>query len=61
MTEDGKTSPPCDLCGLDVETDAFTIRTQDGVLKFCCDGCEGIYRMLNDVTEIKADDERAAE
>lgn len=54
-------TPPCDLCGLDVETDSFTIKTKDKVLKFCCDGCVGIYRMLNDVEEVEEENDQAAE
>ena len=47
-----KASGGCDLCGLPVEGKPFELRTPAGVLQFCCDGCRGIYRLLNDVDEI---------
>ncbi|MDD3447574.1 MAG: metal-binding protein [Gammaproteobacteria bacterium] len=39
----------CDLCGLPVEGKPFELRTPGGVLQFCCDGCRGIYLLLNEV------------
>lgn len=38
----------CDLCGLDVGAKPFTLQTPGRTLKFCCDGCLGIYRMLHE-------------
>lgn len=49
---------PCALCGLDIEQ-ASVLRTRDKDLKFCCEGCLGIYQLVNDVEP--ADDRKAAE
>jgi hypothetical protein len=38
----------CDLCGLPVETDAFSVLTTSGPKQFCCEGCDGVYRMLHE-------------
>jgi len=38
----------CDLCGLPVETPGFTLKTQEGDKAFCCEGCKGIYQLLNE-------------
>lgn len=44
-----KTREPCDLCGLDIEDDRFRLRTpSQGEKKFCCEGCLGIWRLVND-------------
>lgn len=56
-----KSNPPCDLCGLDVESEDFVIRTREKTLKFCCEGCVGIFRMLNDPEEIDENIDQAAE
>ncbi|NOQ63893.1 MAG: metal-binding protein [Methyloprofundus sp.] len=38
----------CDLCGLVVEIDGFTVDIKEGkTLKFCCAGCLSVYRLLN--------------
>jgi hypothetical protein len=42
----------CDLCGLDVGNRPFLLRTAEKTLQFCCEGCVGIYRMLNNVREV---------
>ncbi|MFZ2169837.1 MAG: heavy metal translocating P-type ATPase metal-binding domain-containing protein [Methylococcaceae bacterium] len=42
------TKKACDLCGLAVETPGFTLRTKEGDKAFCCEGCKGIYQLLND-------------
>jgi hypothetical protein len=39
---------PCALCGLDIEQETV-LRTAGGVMRFCCEGCLGIYRLVNDV------------
>jgi len=44
MTEEKKS---CDLCGLPVEVSGFQIMTKEGLKQFCCEGCLGIYQMLN--------------
>ncbi|TCJ11628.1 metal-binding protein [Parasulfuritortus cantonensis] len=38
----------CDLCGLDVGARPFCLQAGGKTLKFCCDGCLGIYRMLHE-------------
>ena len=38
----------CDLCGLPVEVDGFTLKTSDGDKQFCCEGCKGIFQMLHE-------------
>jgi hypothetical protein len=45
MSEEKK---PCDLCGLPVEVDGFFLLTKKGKKNFCCEGCLGIYQMLNE-------------
>ncbi len=46
MTE---TKKICDLCGLVVETPGFTLKTkEEGDKAFCCEGCKGIYQLLNE-------------
>jgi len=42
----------CDLCGLDVGKKPFFLHTAEKTLQFCCEGCVGIYRMLNNVQEV---------
>lgn len=39
--------PACDLCGLPVEIPDFQLSTTNGLKKFCCEGCLGIYEMLH--------------
>lgn len=39
---------PCDLCGLPVEVTGFTLLTKEGGKTFCCEGCQGIFQMLNE-------------
>jgi hypothetical protein len=38
----------CDLCGLPVVRSSFTLKTKEGEKEFCCEGCKGIYQLLND-------------
>jgi len=38
----------CDLCGLPVEVSGFTLLTKEGKKTFCCEGCQGIFQMLNE-------------
>lgn len=45
---------PCDLCSLPVGHKPFVLHTAQKTLQFCCDGCQGIYRMLHDVHELPA-------
>ena len=52
MTNEKKS---CDLCGLPVEIEGFTLLTKEGNKEFCCEGCQGIYQMLNE-DKLLADD-----
>ncbi|MEI8209314.1 MAG: heavy metal translocating P-type ATPase metal-binding domain-containing protein [Methylococcales bacterium] len=47
----------CDLCGLPVEVFAFTLKTKEGEKLFCCEGCKGIFQLLNE-DEILSDPEQ---
>ena len=38
----------CDLCGLPVEISGFFLKTKEGDKAFCCEGCKGIYQLLNE-------------
>lgn len=38
----------CDLCRLPVEVQGFDLFTTEGRKRFCCEGCQGIYRMLHE-------------
>jgi hypothetical protein len=42
------TKKVCDLCGLPVEVPGFTLKTNEGDKNFCCEGCKGIYQLLNE-------------
>ncbi len=42
---------PCDLCSLPVGVKPFTLAAPGKTLEFCCEGCLGIYQMLNDIKE----------
>jgi ribosomal protein L24E len=46
--------PPrvCDLCGLNIEQDRFLIHIPGNILHFCCEGCQGIYRILHQPEEV---------
>ena len=41
----------CDLCGLDVGAKPFPLDHAGQALQFCCEGCRGIYRMLNQIND----------
>lgn len=41
----------CDLCLLPVADETYRLQTQDGVKSFCCEGCLGIYKLLNGANE----------
>lgn len=47
MSENGS----CDLCGLPVGMQDFRLTTTDQTFRFCCEGCKGIYQMLNDIDD----------
>lgn len=42
---------PCDLCALEIGPHPHVLHTQDKDLAFCCEGCVGIFKMLNEVDE----------
>ena len=42
----------CDLCGLPIGMLDFSLTTAERTFRFCCEGCKGIYQMLNDVDDI---------
>jgi hypothetical protein len=49
----------CDLCGLAVEVEGFKLITQtEGAKKFCCEGCKGIFQMLNEEDILSGDSEK---
>jgi hypothetical protein len=37
----------CDLCGLPVLKDGLHLKTVEKEMAFCCEGCRGIWVMLN--------------
>jgi hypothetical protein len=39
---------PCDLCSLPVGVAPYQVLTTEGSKFFCCEGCEGIYRILHE-------------
>lgn len=45
---------PCDLCSLPVGVRPFLLAADGKTLKFCCDGCLGIYQMLYDMDALPA-------
>lgn len=40
-------STKCELCGLAVEVEGFDVETTEGLKRFCCAGCQSVYRLLN--------------
>jgi len=36
----------CDLCGLTVEIQGFSLKNGEDQLAFCCGGCKSIYQLL---------------
>ncbi|ESS70996.1 cation transport ATPase [Methyloglobulus morosus KoM1] len=46
----------CDLCGLPVEIDGFSLEASQDTKSFCCAGCLSIYQLIytnNPLTENK--------
>ncbi len=41
------TKQDCDLCGLPVPPKGYSVETAERTLTFCCEGCKGIWLMLN--------------
>lgn len=47
----------CDLCGLPVPKDGLHLKASGREYAFCCEGCRGIWVMLNpDAVEDKGKD-----
>ena len=55
MSLDPKT--PCKLCALEIGPNPHVVHTREENLVFCCDGCVGIYKMINDVEEVEKSDQ----
>ncbi|MCK6411636.1 MAG: hypothetical protein L6Q55_04335 [Azonexus sp.] len=47
------TQESCELCGLDVGTRPFLLNTPEREVRFCCEGCRGIYEMLHDINSVQ--------
>lgn len=41
----------CDLCGLNIGAQVWTLRLSAQEVRFCCEGCKGIYQMLNNIDD----------
>ena len=50
----------CDLCGLNVDVSGFDFKTKQGEKHFCCEGCKGIYQMLNEDEIINDQDDNGS-
>ena len=46
----------CDLCGLEVGHNPLFVFTKEKAYNFCCEGCVGIFRMINVVEEVAEGD-----
>ncbi|MEF8726976.1 MAG: metal-binding protein [Accumulibacter sp.] len=42
----------CHLCGLDCGKRPLLLQTAAAELRFCCEGCKGIFLMLHDIKEV---------
>jgi hypothetical protein len=38
---------PCELCGQTVKIKGFTLKSTEGIKKFCCMGCLSIFQILH--------------
>ena len=45
----------CDLCGLPIGMQDYRLLTPEGAFRFCCEGCKGIYQMLNGIGDAPAE------
>jgi ribosome-binding protein aMBF1 (putative translation factor) len=45
----------CDLCGLKIGAQVWKLKVAGNEIRFCCEGCKGIYQMLNNIDD-SADD-----
>lgn len=50
MSADRRPDEPraCDLCGLPVKNESWVLQTPERRYAFCCEGCQGIFRLLHD-------------
>lgn len=46
----------CHLCGLKIGVQVWTVRHEGREMRFCCEGCKGIYQMLNNLEDDPAGD-----
>ncbi len=44
----------CDLCGLSIGMQDYSLSTPERTFRFCCEGCKGIYQMLNGIDDTPA-------
>ena len=49
----------CDLCSLPIEIKGFELKTKEGHKAFCCEGCKGIFLMLNEDDILEDSDEKS--
>lgn len=47
-TMDDTVNSFCELCHSPIEVSGFDLCTKEGERHFCCEGCQGIYRMLHE-------------
>lgn len=53
MTDDtASQGGDCALCGLPIEVEGFRLIGNQGTRRFCCEGCQGIYRILHPDEEL---------
>ena len=45
------TGQGCDLCGLPLPAKDYSVKTPDRPMRFCCEGCKGIWLMLHPEAE----------
>lgn len=38
----------CSLCSLPVKINGFTLNSNEGTKKFCCQGCLSIFQLFNE-------------
>ncbi|MDQ5878021.1 MAG: hypothetical protein QG638_753 [Pseudomonadota bacterium] len=41
----------CDLCGLKIGAQVWKLKAAGSEVRFCCEGCKGIYQMLNNIDD----------
>lgn len=53
------TSQGCDLCGLSLPVQEYRVETPERPMRFCCEGCKGIWLMLHPEVEEEKSHERS--